>query len=279
VGMLGIGQERIELVAGDEVGRLDLSAMESRLAAAGPAILIANAGEVNAGDFDPITAMADLAEAHGAWLHVDGAFGLFARLAPESRALAEGIERADSVIADGHKWLNVPYDCGFAFVREPQRLARALNVGAPYLPAPDDPRPNPGFFTPENSRRARSLAVWATLRAHGRAGYRAMVERHLRLARHLAQLVDDAPELERLADVQLNIVCFRAAPAGVAEERLDQLNREIGEALLRDGRVFAGTTLYGGRVALRPAIVNWRTTESDVELLVEVVRELVAARA
>ena len=279
VGMLGMGQERIDLVTADEVGRLDLSALDSRLAAAGPAILIANAGEVNAGDFDQITAMADLAEAHGAWLHVDGAFGLFARLAPESRALAESIERADSVIADGHKWLNVPYDCGFAFVREPQRLARALNVGAPYPPSPDDPRPNPGFLTPENSRRARALAVWATLRAHGRAGYRAMVERHLALARHLAQLVDDAPELERLADVQLNIVCFRAAPAGVAEDRLDELNREVGEALLRDGRVFAGTTLYGGRVALRPAIVNWRTTESDVELLVEVVRELVAARA
>jgi glutamate/tyrosine decarboxylase-like PLP-dependent enzyme len=279
VGMLGMGQGRIELVAGDEVGRLDLAELDSRLAAAGPAILIANAGEVNAGDFDPIAAMADLAEAHGAWLHVDGAFGLFGRLAPESRPLTEGVERAHSVISDGHKWLNVPYDCGFAFVREPQRLARALNVGAPYLPSPDDPRPNPGFLSPENSRRARSLAVWATLRAYGRDGHREMVERHLALARHLARLVDEAPELERLADVRLNIVCFRAAPPGADPQSLDQLNRELGEALLSDGRVFAGTTVYGGRVALRPAIVNWRTTESDVELLVEVVRELVAARA
>ena len=122
--------------------------------------------------------MADLADEHGAWLHVDGAFGLFARLAPESRQLAAGVERANSVIADGHKWLNVPYDCGFAFVRGAERLPRSFNVGAPYLPSPDDPRPNPGFLTPENSRRARALAVWATLRAYGRAGHREMVERH-----------------------------------------------------------------------------------------------------
>jgi glutamate/tyrosine decarboxylase-like PLP-dependent enzyme len=182
------------------------------------------------------------------------------------------------VATDAHKWLNVPYDCGFAFVREGERLPRALNVGAPYLPSPDDPRPNPGFLSPENSRRARSLAVWATLRAYGRDGHRAMVERHLRLARHLAGLIDEAPELERLAEVRLNIVPFRARPASVPEDELDELNRELGEALLRDGRVFAGTTTYGGRVALRPAIVNWRTTERDVELLVEVVRELVAVR-
>ncbi|HEY6780879.1 MAG TPA: aminotransferase class V-fold PLP-dependent enzyme, partial [Thermoleophilaceae bacterium] len=186
VGMLGLGQANVERLTRDAVGRLDLAALEQRLAELeGSAIVIANAGEVNAGDFDPIAAIADLTEAHGAWLHVDGAFGLFARLAPESRALAEGIERADSVAADGHKWLNVPYDCGFAFVRDAGRLARSFNVGAPYLPAPNDPRPNPGFLTPENSRRARALAVWATLRAYGRDGYRQMVERHLALARHL----------------------------------------------------------------------------------------------
>ena len=161
--------------------------------------------------------MADLAAEHGAWLHVDGAFGLFARLTPQASDLAAGIERADSVIADGHKWLNVPYDCGFAFVRDAARLPRSFNVGAPYLPSPDDPRPNPGFLSPENSRRARALAVWATLRAYGRNGHREMVERHLELARHLASRVDASPVLERLADVKLNIVCFRAHPDGVPE--------------------------------------------------------------
>ena len=279
IGMLGLGRANVRRLARDGVGRLDLEALERELASAGGgAIVIANAGEVNAGDFDPLSEIADLAERHAAWLHVDGAFGLFARLAPESRPLTEGVERANSVTVDGHKWLNVPYDCGFAFVRDPVRLARALNVGAPYLPSPDDPRPNPGFLTPENSRRARSLAVWATLRAYGRSGYREMVERHLGLARRLAERVDRTPELERLAPVPLNIVCFRARPPGVPEDGLDELNSSLGEALLRDGRVFAGTTSYDGKVALRPAIVNWQTTERDVDLLVDVLLELMERR-
>jgi len=279
IGMLGMGQENVERFARDAAGRLDADALEARLhEIGGRAILVANAGEVNAGDFDPIERMADMAAEHNAWLHVDGAFGLFARLTPQAAKLAAGIERADSVIADGHKWLNVPYDCGFAFVRQPIRLARTFNVGAPYLPSPDDPRPNPGFLTPENSRRARAFAIWATLRAYGRAGYREMVERHLRLARHLAERIDSSPQLERMADVNLNIVCFRARPEGVAEEQLDALNRELGEALLRDGRVYAGTTSYEGRVAFRPAIVNWRTQEPDVDLLIDVLLGLLEAR-
>ncbi len=275
VGMLGWGRENVHRLERDGAGRLDLPALERELASAeGPAVVIANAGEVNAGEFDPIAEMAALAREHEAWLHVDGAFGLFARLAPESRHLTDGIEHADSIAADAHKWLNVPYDCGFAFVREPERLAHALNVGAPYLPAPDDPRPNPGFLSPENSRRARALAVWATLRAYGREGHRTMVERHLRLARHLGARVDAEPDLERLAEVNLNIVCFRVRPAGVREEDLDELNRELGAALLADGRVFAGTTTYQGKVALRPAIVNWQTTEADVDALVDVLLDL-----
>jgi glutamate/tyrosine decarboxylase-like PLP-dependent enzyme len=278
IGMLGIGRAGVRRLARDGAGRLDLEALADALASGGPAILIANAGEVNAGDFDPIAAMADLAAEHDAWLHVDGAFGLFARIAPESRALAEGVERADSITTDAHKWLNVPYDCGVAFVREPARLARALNVGAPYLPAADDARPNPGFVSPENSRRARAFAVWATLRAYGRDGHRAMVERHLALARHLAERIEATPELELLAEPRLNIVAFRARPASVADRHLDELNRELGEALLRDGRVFAGTTVYDGRVAFRPAIVNWQTTEADVDLLVDVLCELIERR-
>jgi glutamate/tyrosine decarboxylase-like PLP-dependent enzyme len=279
IGMLGLGRANVRRLTRDAVGRLDAGALRRELEqAGGNAILVANAGEVNAGDFDPIAEMAELASEHGAWLHVDGAFGLFARLAPGARHLAEGIERADSIAADAHKWLNVPYDCGFAFVREPERLPHALNVGAPYLPSPDDPHPNPGFMTPENSRRARALAVWATLRAYGRAGYREMVERHLDLAQRLARRIDSAPELERLADVPLNIVCFRAHPAGMSERELDDLNRELGAELLRDGRVFAGTTTYDGKAAFRPAIVNWQTGPADVDLLVDVLLELLARR-
>jgi glutamate/tyrosine decarboxylase-like PLP-dependent enzyme len=279
LGMLGFGRSNVRKLTRDGVGRLDLDALERALAEleGKPAIVIANAGEVNAGDFDPIARMAELAERHDAWLHVDGAFGLFARLTPLARGLTDGIERAHSVAADGHKWLNVPYDCGFAFVREPARLAKAFTVGAPYLPSPDDPRPSPGFLAPENSRRARAFSVWATLRAYGRSGYRAMVERHLALARHLAARIDDAAELERLADVRLNIVCFRVRPAGVNEEDLDGLNRRLGDALLHHGKVFAGTTVYDGKVAFRPAIVNWQTTERDVDTLIEVLLELVRA--
>jgi glutamate/tyrosine decarboxylase-like PLP-dependent enzyme len=278
-GMLGLGQGRVARLTRDSVGRLDVGALERELKGPDPAIVIANAGEVNAGEFDPIGEMAALAKEHGAWLHVDGAFGLFARLSERTRALTDGVELADSVTCDGHKWLNVPYDCGFAFVREPERLPHALSVGAPYLPSADDPQPSFGFLSPENSRRARALPVWATLRAYGRSGYRGMVERHLDIATHLAGLVDAAPELERLADVPLNIVCFRARPSGVAESDLDSLNSDLAERILADGRVYVGSTSFGGKVALRPAIVNWRTGPDDVELLVDIAREITAELA
>ena len=276
--MLGIGASNARRLTRDAAGNLDLDALERELAtlAGAPAIVIASAGEVNAGAFDPIEGMADLAAAHGAWLHVDGAFGLFARLSPLSAHLAAGVERADSVSSDGHKWLNVPHDCGFTFVREPDRLTTTFAERADYLPPPDDPNPSFGYRGPEGSRRARALAVWATLRAYGRAGYRTMVERHLDLARRLAARVDAEPVLERLADVPLDIVCFRWRPDGADEGELDDLNRRLGEALLRDGRVFAGTTLYEGKVAFRPAIVNWRTRPEDVDLLVDVLLELAA---
>jgi glutamate/tyrosine decarboxylase-like PLP-dependent enzyme len=277
LGMLGIGKTSVRRFERDAVGRLDVEALEHALRELGgaPAIVCVTAGEVNAGDFDPVEAVADLAERHGAWLHVDGAFGLFARVTPRAAGLAAGIERADSVIADGHKWLNVPYDAGFAFVKDPALLPTAFGASAEYLPSLDDPHPNLGYFGPEMSRRARALTVWATLRAYGRSGYRAMVERHLDLAQHLARRVDDEPALERLAEVPLNVVCFRYRPDRAQhEEQLDDLNRRLGEAIIEDGRVYAGTTTYGGRIALRPAIVNWRTTETDVDAFVDVVLEL-----
>jgi len=275
VDMLGLGRANVTRLSADPVGRLDLPALERELATGEPAIVIANAGEVNNGDFDPIAEVAELCRRHRAWMHVDGAFGLFARLAPESRPLCDGVELANSIAVDAHKWLNVPYDCGIAFVREPGRLANALRIGAPYLPSADDPHPQPSALAPENSRRARGLAIWATLRAYGRDGHRAMVERHLHLARHLAAVVDARPGLELLAEPRLNIVCFRARPPGLGEAALDELNRRLGEALLADGRVFCGTTVYGGKVAFRPAIVNWQTSEADVEALIEVLLELI----
>ena len=277
LGMLGVGRARVQKLSRDAVGRVDLDAMEAALRDldGAPAIVIGSAGEVNAGDFDPLADMASLAERYGAWFHVDGAFGLFAALSPRTKHLVEGIERADSVIADGHKWLNVPYENGFAFVRDAALLPAVFGSSAAYLPDIEDPEPNWGYLGPEMSRRARSFPVWATLRAYGRQGHRAIVENDLDLAQGLAATVDAAPDLERLAEVPLNIVCFRYRPVGSEDgPELDDLNRRIGEAALTDGRVFFGATNYGGRVAFRPALVNWRTRAQDVELVPQVVREL-----
>jgi glutamate/tyrosine decarboxylase-like PLP-dependent enzyme len=274
LGLLGMGRSAVRRCA-------DLDELEAGLREldGAPAILVATAGEPNAAAFDPIAEMADLAERYGAWLHVDGAFGLFARVSPRTAHLAEGVERAHSVSSDGHKWLNVPHDCGFAFVRERRYLVKAFTESAAYLPADADERPSVAYISAEGSRRARAFAVWATLKAYGREGYRAMVERHLAVAQHLANRVDAEPELERVADVTLNVVTFRVCPDGVPEDELDELNRELGGELLRDGRVFAGTTVYDGKVVFRPAIVNWRSGEADVDLLVDVLLELARSRS
>jgi glutamate/tyrosine decarboxylase-like PLP-dependent enzyme len=280
--MLGHGKDTAEVFARDDVGRVDLGALEARLAAldGAPAVLIGTVGEPNAGDSDPVEDLGKLAERYGAWLHLDGAFGVFAALSPATAHIVAGLDRADSIAADAHKWLNVPYESGFCLVREPERIGHAFGMpGAAYLPGPGDPRGGYMMLGPESSRRARALPIWASLVAYGSDGLRAMVERHCDLARHLAQRVDAAPDLERLAEVPLNVVCLRYNPGGLAEDELNAVNRALGDALLDDGRVFAGTTVYGGRVALRPAISNWRTTAPDLDLFVEVVREHGAAAA
>jgi glutamate/tyrosine decarboxylase-like PLP-dependent enzyme len=275
--MLGVGRDSIRRFGADATGALDLQGLEQALAElrGHPAVLVATAGEVNAGDFDPIAALAEIAHRNRAWLHVDGAFGLFARTSSEARHLAAGIENAHSVIADGHKWLNVPYDCGFAFVHDASLMHGTFALtGAPYLPEGSEERPSFGDRGPEASRRARALAVWATMKAYGRDGYRAMIDRHIGLARRVGEQVEAAADLELLAPVRLNVVCFRYRPPGYPESALDELNRSLGARILADGRVYFGTTVYGGRVAFRPAISNWRTTVDDVDLIVAVTREL-----
>ncbi len=272
----GIGRANLRQFSADEFGHLDLAAMRAALNELDgkPVVVVVNAGEVNAGEFDPVSDMIDLARQHNCWVHVDGAFGLFARVSPRIAHLVEGVERADSVTVDGHKWLNVPYDSGYAFVRDHGLMARAFRYSADYLPAVDDPRPTPGAIGPESSRRARSFAVWATLKAYGRQGQQRIVEHCVDIAKHFARQVDQATELELMKDPQLNIVAFRYNPGGLRDEQLDGLNERLGHAVLADGRFLVGTSKLGKRTVFRPAFSNWRTRFEDVEQFAAVVQEL-----
>lgn len=274
--MTGIGSSSLKILSNHCSGKLDVEALEKELKKldGAPCIIIGNAGEVNAGYFDPIEKLADLSEKYNAWLHLDGAFGLFARISDRTSHLLEGLERSQSITVDGHKWLNVPYDSGFCFINDPNLMARSFKYSADYLPKEDDPYPNWGSLGPESSRRSRSFAVWATLRAYGKEGCREIVENCLDLTNSMAERVQAEKDLELLADVPLNIVCFRFNPGDRSEEQLNNLNDQLGKAIFEDGRVYAGTTRFCGKTALRPAIVNWRTTEKEIELFVDVVLEL-----
>ncbi len=274
----GIGRGSVQRFCKDDFGRLDIDRFSNALDKLNgePALIVVNAGEVNAGEFDPVREMIDLARAHRCWVHVDGAFGLFARLSPRTAHFVEGIERADSVTVDGHKWLNVPYDSGYAFVRDYTLLAKAFRYSADYLPDEDDQRPTPGAIGPESSRRARSFAVWATLKAYGRDGQRRIVEHCLDIARHFAAIVRQTKQLELMNDPQLNVVAFRFNPGGQTEEQLDALNVKLGAAMLDDGRFLVGTSRMGKRTIFRPAFSNWRTRNEDVEEFAEVVLEVAA---
>ncbi|MFL5762104.1 MAG: pyridoxal phosphate-dependent decarboxylase family protein [Thermomicrobiales bacterium] len=272
LGNLGLGRSSVRKVAAPG-GEVNLAAFEKELEQLdGPVIVIANAGEVNTGQFDKIDAIADLCQLHpgGAWLHVDGAFGLFAAASPGLQYLVAGIERADSVASDGHKWLNVPYDCGFAFVRDESALRATFSAKGPYTAGSagwdaDD-------FSPDMSRRFRGLAAWCALKAYGRDGYRALVERCVENATAFASWVDETPGLElmnaeRVRQSPLNCVCFRFTPAGLEPEATNAFNRAAVAAIQDDGRAFVTGTVWEGKAAIRAAFDNWATTLADVEIL------------
>jgi glutamate/tyrosine decarboxylase-like PLP-dependent enzyme len=272
----GIGRGNVQKFTRDDFGRLDIEAMARALDEldGSPALVVVNAGEVNAGEFDPVEEMIDLARAHNCWVHVDGAFGLFAAASPRTAHFVKGVEKADSVTVDGHKWLNVPYDSGYAFVRDHGLMARAFRYSADYLPDENSDRPTMGAIGPESSRRARSFAVWATLRAYGREGQRRVVEHCLDIAQHFAAKVREADDFDLMNDPQLNIVSFRYNPGGMSDEALDTFNEKLGEAVLADGRFLVGTSRMGSRTIFRPAFSNWRTREEDVEEMLDVIREV-----
>jgi glutamate/tyrosine decarboxylase-like PLP-dependent enzyme len=253
LGMLGLGRSRIVRVAVDGQGRMRSGALP---AIEGPTILCVQAGNVNTGAFDPFEELIPRARAAGAWVHVDGAFGLWARAVPSLRHLGRGIELADSWATDAHKWLNVPYDSGLAFVRDPHSLQAAMAISAEYLPTESEFR-NPSDFAPELSRRARGLEVWAALRALGRAGIAEMLERNCRQARRFATGLAGAG-YEVLNDVVLNQVLVSFG----SPER----TRKVIEAIQRDGTCWCGVTVWQGRTAMRISVSSWATTDADVEL-------------
>jgi glutamate/tyrosine decarboxylase-like PLP-dependent enzyme len=240
--------------------------------------VIASAGTTATGAIDDLGGLAALAEQHGLWLHVDGAYGAPAAASPAHRPLFAGIERADSLSVDAHKWLSMPIDCSALLVRDAAASASAFGShGADYVRLFSQEETESFAFWDhgiELTRRFRALKLWMTLRYHGARHVGAAIAEDIALAEHMAQLVRDTPELELLAEPGLSICCFRHTPPGVAAEALDEHNERLLLALQRDGRVYLSNASIGGRFALRACIVNFRTTRADVERAIELVCEL-----
>ena len=254
---VGLGSGCVRAVAVDEQGRMLIDELRDELGrASGPTIVCSQAGEVNTGSFDDIDAVADLAAEHGAWHHVDGAFGLWAAAAPARRHLTTGIERADSWATDAHKWLNVPYDSGIAFCAHPESHQAALGIRSVYLVYAEDGR-EPLDWTPEHSRRARGFAVYAALRSLGRSGVADLVERLCARARDIADGLDRVPGCQVLNDVVLNQVLVRFED--------DEATDAVIAAIQAGGEAWLGGTTWDGRRAIRISVSNWRTSEDDVE--------------
>ena len=256
LGVLGLGRARIVNVPVDGQGRMRADKIPPL---SGPTIICTQAGNLNTGGFDPIEEICHMAHSAGAWVHVDGAFGLWAAASPRLAPLAAGVELADSWATDAHKWLNVPYDCGLAFVRDPLALQAAMAVTADYLPS-DSGRRNPSDFTPELSRRARGVEVWAALRTLGRGGVAAMIERNCAQASRFAEGLS-AAGFEILNEVVLNQVLVSFGDA-------ERTKRVIG-AIQKDGTCWAGVTVWQGRTAMRISVCCWATTDEDVERSIE----------
>jgi aromatic-L-amino-acid decarboxylase len=280
--LLGLGSEHVRLLPLDGNRRLRADAVaeaidSDRAAGIAPVAVIATAGTTLTGAVDAIDPLADVCEARGVWLHVDGAYGVAAASTPSAGHLFAGVERADSVTLDAHKWLFLPKACGVVLVRRHEDLHGALAHEEDYIPH-ERPSHHMVDITLEYSRPFRALKLWLAFRAHGAEAIRAAIERNLGQARLLHAEVSRHDDLELLCDEpQLSIVPFRHAPAGVAN--LDEHNARLVEALQANGDVWVAPARVDGNVCLRPCIVNYRTTDDDVRALVEITRQLGAALA
>ena len=252
LGLLGLGRSRVQKVPVDGQGR-----MRSTLIPAikGPTIVCTQAGNVNTGSFDPLDEICRHAHEAGAWVHIDGAFGLWAAVAPTRKFLIKGMTDGDSWATDAHKWLNVPYDCGLAFVRDREALRAAMAITAEYLPTETEFR-NPSDYAPELSRRARGVEVWAALMSLGRSGLEEMIERSCRQARRFAEGLTKAG-YRILNDVVLNQVLVSFGDA--------ETTTRVIEEIQTDGTCWCGGTVWQGKTAMRISVSSWATTDDDVE--------------
>jgi glutamate/tyrosine decarboxylase-like PLP-dependent enzyme len=273
---LGLGSDRVRVVPADEQGRMRADLLGDELRRCdGPIIVCAQAGDVNSGAFDPLGQICDAAHEHGAWVHVDGAFGLWAAASPDRRHLIAGIENADSCGTDGHEWLNVPYDSGLAFVADPVAHRQAMSLlAASYLVFGAGGERDNANWVPEMSRRARGFPIWAAVRELGRSGIAEMVDRGCECARRFADRLGAAPGVEILNEVVLNQVLVRfTAPDGGDS---DAFTRDVVARVQADGTSWLGGTTWQGKAAMRISVSNWSTTEADVDRSVDAI--LQAAR-
>jgi len=260
---LGLGSGRLRVVPADDQGRMRADALPEVLAACqGPTIVCAQAGNVNTGAFDPLAAVCAAAREREAWVHVDGAFGLWAAASPALRHLVEGVELADSWATDAHKWLNVPYDSGLAFVAHPDAHRAAFAKVASYFVTGQAQERDPDAFTAEASRRARGFPVWAALRSLGRSGVAELVERSCGQARRFAEALGAAGGVEVLNQVVLNQVLVRFPDPGGDH---DGRTREVIRRVQADGTLWLGGTTWHGMGAMRISVSNWSTSDADVD--------------
>ncbi len=259
---LGLGDNRVIRVAVDANGRMREDAFANAMRGlSGPIIAIAQAGHIHSGAFDPFAWLADIAHDAKAWLHVDGAFGLWARAAPDRAHLAAGVELADSWATDGHKWLQTPHDCGYVIVRDRAAHHRAMRIAASYLPAGD--LAHPADYVPELSRRARGFATWAMIKALGRDGIAQMVSRHCSLAQQMAEHLARAPDVEIMNDVVLNQLAVRFG-TDLDGARADALTERMMERVQRQGVCFVAGALWRGRQIMRVSVIGAGTTAEDI---------------
>ncbi|MGI9490671.1 MAG: pyridoxal phosphate-dependent decarboxylase family protein [Geminicoccaceae bacterium] len=263
---LGLGSERVIRLATDDAGRISIPSFQEVLeACTGPTIVIAQAGQINTGASDPFQDMAAACRHREAtWLHVDGAFGLWARASSEQADLIEGVDGADSWATDGHKWLQVPYDSGYAIVRDSGAHRAAMGMSASYLPTSTDQERDPTALVPELSRRARGFSTWAMIRHLGRSGIAKMVARHCRLAHQMARQLAAEPGIHILNDVELNQVIVRFWTSDVSESG-DEATRAVIDQIQKDGICFAGGARWRGRWVMRLSCISYATMDKDTD--------------